>query len=374
MADTEQRPGIRLGSVAGTPVLMQRSWFVIVAVLTFVLGPQVRTYVPGIGTGAAYGVALAFSGLLLASVFLHEVAHALTAQAVGTPPTEIVLDLWGGHTAFSHEVPTPGRSILVAVVGPVTNGLIAVGALLAYRSTTQGSIAHVLLLLVWTTNGFVAVLNALPGLPLDGGRVLEGVVWALTRSRTTGTLVAGWAGRVVAVVVVLWLLGRPFVEGNRPGLVAVVWVLFVASMLWQSAGQAIRYAGWRRVAAFVSAGRLMTPAVPVPSSASVADARAAAMTSRGAPATVVVLDIYGRPAGVVDEAAFASVPPERAGLVPVSAVARTLPQVLLSPDLSGEDLVARLQQVPAGEYPVVDGDRVVGVLTWATVAAAVGGR
>ncbi len=374
MAETRERAGIRLGSVGGTPVVLQRTWFVIAGVLTFVLGPQVRSFVPGIGTGAAYVVALAFSALLLGSVFLHELAHALTAQAVGTPPTEIVLDLWGGHTGFSQEVPSPGRSILVAVVGPVTNGVIAVLALLAYRSTTEGSIAYVLTLLLWTSNGFVAVLNALPGLPLDGGRVLEGIVWAVTRSRTAGTLVAGWTGRVVALVVVYWLLVRPFLAGQPPGLVSVVWVLVVAGMLWQSAGQAIRYAGWRRVAAFVSAGRLMTPAVTVASSASVADARAVAVSAGGGPTVVVVLDIYGRPAGLVDEAAFSSVPAERADLVPVSAVARTLPQVLVDPELAGEDLVARLQAAPAGEYPVVDGDRVVGVLSWATVAAAVAGR
>jgi Zn-dependent protease len=376
MADTQERSGIRLGSVVGVPVILQRSWFVVAGVLMLLVGPQVTSFVPSVQGAAAYAVALAFAGLLLASVFLHELAHALVARAVGTPPTDIVLDLWGGHTAFAREVPTAGRSILVAAVGPLTNGLIAALAFLALGSVRPGGVAEVLALLLAWSNGFVAVLNALPGLPLDGGRVLEGVVWAATGARTTGTSVAGWCGRIVAVGVVGWLVGLPLVRGQRPGVVTVVWVLAVAWMLWQGASQAIRYAGWLRIAASVNAGRLMTPAVTVPSTATVADARAASHTQpadRPVPC-VVVLDIYGRPAGVLDDAAFGSVPPQRADLVGVGAVARTLPQVQLRPDLSGEELVARLRADPSGEYVVVDGGRVVGVLSWSAVAAAVAAR
>jgi hypothetical protein len=76
-------------------------------------------------------------------------------------------------------------------------------------------------------------------------------------------------------------------------------------------------------------------------------------------------------AGVLDDEALGSVPPQRAGLVGVSAVARPLPAVMLDPGLAGEELVARLQATPAGEYPVADGSRVVGVLSWRVVAAAV---
>lgn len=373
----ERTSGFPLGRVAGTPVVLRRSWFVIAVVVAFLLGPTVVDLVPGIGVSAAYLVALGFAGLLLASVFLHEVAHALAARSVGIPPTEIVLDLWGGHTAFDREAPTPGRSVYVAAVGPLTNGLIAVASFGLWRTTSEGSVAYVVTLLLASSNGLVAVLNALPGLPLDGGRVLEGLVWALTRSRTTGTLVAAWAGRLVAVGIVTWFLVLPLLRGQRPGIVTAVWVAAIAWMLWQQASAAVRYAGWQRVAARVSAGRLMAPAVAVPAEATVADAVSAAVAggaTLGRPVTVVVVDGSARPVAVVDEAALRAVPPDRTAWTPVAAVARALPPTVLAADVAGDQLVAALQAAGAAEYAVVDGGRVVGVLSRQAVAAAVAGR
>lgn len=375
----EHARSIRLGSVAGTPVYLKRSWFLIAAVVAFLVGPVVRSQVPGIGTSSAYLVALGFALLLLGSVFLHELAHAVTARSVGVPPTDIVLDLWGGHTAFEREMPGPWRSVAVAVAGPATNGVIAVLAGLVWGSTDRGSVAWVVGYMLTTSNGLVAVLNALPGLPLDGGRVLEGVVWGLTGSRTRGTLVAGRAGQVVAVGVVAWFVARPVLQGYSLSPVSAVWSLAIAWMLWQGATGAVRYARFRRAAQTVVAGRLMRPAVAVSGVASVSDVRAllhAHQPHPGAtgpvppPPLVVVLDGFGRPAGVVDEAALAAVPPERSGLVAVGSVARALPAVTLPSGLGGEELVGALQASPAAQHAVVDADRVVGVLDTGTVAEA----
>jgi Zn-dependent protease len=385
MAQTQAPPehagSFRLGSVAGTPVYLRRSWFFIAVVIAFVVGPQVASFVDGIASSAAYLVGLGFAALLLGSVFLHELAHAVAARAVGTPPTDIVLDLWGGHTAFSEEIRTPGRSILVAAVGPLTNGLLAVVCGVLATVATDGGVVRGVLLMLAYTNGFVAVLNALPGLPLDGGRVLEGVVWAVSRSRTTGTVAAGRIGQAVAVAVVAWFVVRPFALGYQPGVITIVWSLAIGWMLWRGATGSIRYARFRRAAEDVSVGRLMRPAVTVSGAASVADARAAVHAVRPYPPVtgvvppeplVVVLDGYGNPVGIVDETAAAAVPPERAGLVQVASVGRGLPPLVLSPQLTGEDLLSRLRETPAAEYAVVDGGRVVGVLDWRTVAAVVG--
>lgn len=374
----EQESGFRLGTVGGTPVVLRRSWFLIAVVLAFLVGPTILARVPDIGTTAAYLAALGFAGLLLGSVFLHELAHAVAARAVGTPPTVIVLDLWGGHTAFDREAPTAGRSVLVAGVGPLTNGLIAVLAFLAYRALPEGTLLAVLALLVTWSNGFVAVLNALPGLPLDGGRVLEGLIWAVSGRRSTGTLVAGWIGRAVALGVVLVFVVLPFLQGNGVGVITAVWVAAIAWMLWQGASQAIRYAGWQRIASSVTAGRLMVRAVAVPTSATAADAQAAWAGAQGpapdTPVAVVVVDEAGRPVAVLDGPALRSVPPERAPFTGVGAVARPLPSEVLAPHLAGDDLVARIQALGAPEYAVVDGGRVVGVLHWQAVAQAVAGR
>ena len=45
------------------------------------------------------------------------------------------------------------------------------------------------------TNLLVGVINLVPGLPLDGGRVLKAAVWQVTGDTHRGTIVAAWGGR-----------------------------------------------------------------------------------------------------------------------------------------------------------------------------------
>lgn len=361
--------GLRVGTVLGAPVVVMPSWFVIAALVTLLYTPQVQGRFPSLGSAAvlvAFGSAL----LLLLSVFLHEVAHAVAARAVGTAPTLIALDLWGGHTAFSEELPTPGRSAFVSLVGPATNGLIAVLAGVAGGFVDPDGIAAAMLLGLQFTNAFVAVFNALPGLPLDGGRALEALIWKITGQRSTGTLAAGWIGRGVAALLVLWVL-RGLLTGGPTDLTSTLWLLLVAGLLWQGATQAIRLARWRRRAPTVTVAGLLRPAVVVPATTSLSQVASAAV--QAGVADVVLLGPDGRPVAVLDRAAAESVPPQRAGVVAAAAVSRALaPEAVLAVDLAGDDLIGRLRAAPHPEYAVVDGaGAVVGLLSWDAVAASV---
>jgi len=363
-------PGIRLGAVAGVPVYLRPSWFFIALLVTALFAPNVQNVVPEVGESFSYLIASGFALLLLFSVFVHEVAHAAAARATGTPATHIVLDLWGGHTAFENESAGPWRSIVVAAVGPLSNAALAIAAGVAIAVSDADGVAYLLLQATSLSNIIVAVFNALPGLPLDGGRVLEGLVWRITGDRNTGMLAAGWSGRLVVVGIAIWLV-LPWLRGGERSFVTLAWMLLVAALLWQGAGQAIALARWRRRSVLARARDLLRPAVAVPSTATVAGARSAAA---GANATAaVVLDVYGRPAGIVDEAAVATVPPDRAGDVSASAVSQALTTgAVVDAGLEGEDLLARMQANPAPRYVVVDGGGVVGILEWKDVARFVG--
>lgn len=359
-----------MGSVGGVPVYLKSSWFVVALIVTVLFAPTASTRMPDRSAAAAYVVAMLFALLLLLSVFIHELAHAAAARAAGTPVSHIVLDIWGGHTAFSQESSGPWRSIAIAAVGPLSNGAIAVVGYVIAEQAGNG-VTGLLLTATWFSNAIVAGFNALPGLPLDGGRVLEGLVWSLTGDRPTGTLTAGWFGRAVAAGVALWVVLPWFAGGDRP-LTTVIWVLLIAGLIWQGAGQAIALGRWGRRAGRASAQALLHPAVAVPSTATVAAARAA--TGRdpgeGDATAVVVLDVYGRPAAIVDEQAAAQVPPERLDAVPASAVAHALPSgAVVDAELAGPALLERMQGSPASRYAVVDGSgAVIGVLDWDDVA------
>lgn len=386
--------GFVIGRVAGAPVIVTRSWFLAALVLTLLFAPAVEARAPGIGAGA-YLVAFVFVLLLFGSVFLHEAAHALAARARGQNVTELAVTLWGGHTAYTGGLGRPLDGFLVAVVGPLTNLALAAGFLFAYQASSamggyqaaslmdllQGSqvmdVPTLLLYAGMTSNAFVGGFNLLPGLPLDGGQILESVVWAATGKRTTGTVVAGWAGRVVAVGVLLWTLVVPYLQGATPDITRVLLSALIGAFLWAGAGAAISNGRRREAVDGLTAGGLAGPAVLVRLGSTVADAldARAAAAGGGTPSHhVVVVGHGGVPIAVIDGGAVTAVPESARGLTLVDAVAVPfVPGSAVPPALSGTDLLTQLAQRSGGArlVPVVDDGRVTGVLDLADVARAI---
>ncbi|PPK94669.1 Zn-dependent protease [Kineococcus xinjiangensis] len=373
-----RRAGLLLGRPFGVPLMLSTSWLLFAAVITAVFGPRLSERIPGAG---AYGVAFGYAVLLLLSVLAHEAAHAATARAVGMRVTGITLDVWGGHTTFADEAPSPGRSFLVAVTGPLANGLVALAAWGVLLAAELPPIAGLLVQALLVSNVLVAVFNLLPGLPLDGGHLLEALVWRLSGERTTGTAAAGWGGRVVAVLVLVAALGWPLLSGAEPSLLAVVWAALVSALLWQGAGQALRHARVRRRLPTLTAGALQRPAIAVPAGATVADvvARARARVDAGVDGQrleVVLVTDDGVPVAVVDTAALQRVPEARRGGLTAGATARALgPRPVLRADLAGMALLDAVTHHGLGEHVVVDaGGTVVGLLRGGDVVRAVTGR
>ena len=166
---------VRLGTIAGAPVRLSWSWLLIAAVITLAFGPQIQRALPSLG-GGAYAVALGYAVLLALSVLAHEAAHALTGRAFGQRTEEIALTLWGGHTQFRSPSARPLDTVLTAMAGPAANLVLAGLAHLAARAVPGPSVPALLLEVTVWANLLLAAFNALPGTPLDGGRMVESYV------------------------------------------------------------------------------------------------------------------------------------------------------------------------------------------------------
>jgi Zn-dependent protease/CBS domain-containing protein len=354
-------PGtLRIGAIGGIDVLVRSSWLVVAALIAVSLAPAVDQVAPDLG-GWKYLAGLAFAVLLYLSVLLHEASHALMAQRFGLPVRSITLHFLGGVTEIDGEPDTPGREFAVSVVGPLTS--IAVGlavvplVLLAPNDTLLDLAAKGLVF----ANLVVGVLNLVPGLPLDGGRVLRALVWKATGNPHLGTIVAGWGGRVAAVLV----LAYPFLVrllGATPAVSDYLVAFVIAAFLWSGASAAITSARVRRRLPDLRARTLARRTLAVSHDLPLGEAVRMAQEEHAG--GIVVLDTGGRPYAVVNETAVIATPEDRRPWMPVSSVARTLePGLSFSADLAGEPLLLAMQRSPASEYLLLERDGTIfGVL------------
>jgi Zn-dependent protease/CBS domain-containing protein len=364
-----RRPGtIRIGTIAGSDVLVTSSWFVVAALLAVVMAPRIDAVQPGLGAWK-YLAGFLFAVLLYLSVLLHEISHAVMARRYGFPVSSITLHFLGGMTAIEGEARRPREEFMIAVVGPLTSIGVGVAAAALWFVTPDGLLRLAVEALAGA-NLLVGVLNLVPGLPLDGGRVLKSAVWRLTGSPHRGTVAAAWGGRVTALLALCWPVFMELVLGLRPDVIDFVLAFVVGLFLWTGATAALTSARLRsRLPRLVARG-LARRTLTVPEDLPLAEAvRRAREAQAGG---IVTVTAAGRPVGVVNEASLAATPEERRPWVAVSTVARTLEEGLSLPaTIHGEELVTAIGRHPATEYLLIEDDgSLYGVLVTADVEKA----
>lgn len=353
------RPGgILMGRPFGVPIYVTPSWFVIAALITWVFGSQLATVLPELGR-ARYLVSLSFAIAFYGSVLVHELAHTLVALRYRLGVRRIQLQFFGGVSEIEKEAETPAREFWLAFVGPLLS--LALGGVfyLALFAVEPGTVPSVLLAGLMVSNLVVAAFNLLPGLPLDGGRMLRAVVWGITGRPMAGTVAAAWVGRALALAV---LFGLPMVAASRgvdrtatDSLIDGALSAVLAVIIWNGATTAVRNARLKEALPGLRVGELARRAVEVAADTPLGEAlRRAREAEAGA---VVVVDGRGEPTALVKEAAVRAVPEHRRPWVAVGPLARALePGLCLSLELSGEELLAALRRTPASEYLVVRPD------------------
>lgn len=362
-----------MGRFFGVPIYVAPSWFLVAALITWVFGGQLDTVLPELGR-VRYLVSLFFAVAFYASVLVHELAHTVAALRFKLPVRRIQLQFFGGVSEIEKESETPGREFVLAFVGPLLSLVLAAVFYGVMQLVRDGTVPGVLLAGLMVSNLIVAAFNFLPGLPLDGGRMLRAVVWKITGKPMTGTVAAAWVGRVLALVV---LIGLPLLSyrggvdgGGADSLTDALLAAILAAIIWTGAGNSLRMARLRERLPDLRARTLTRRAVPVTSDTPLSEALRRA-NEAGARALVVV-DGQGAPTALVREAAIVTVPEHRRPWVAVSGLAQDLkPGMRVSAELAGEDLLDTLRQTPASEYLVVEPTgEIYGVLSTSDVEHA----
>ncbi|HZS47680.1 MAG TPA: site-2 protease family protein [Blastocatellia bacterium] len=195
--------GIKLGKLFGIELRLNFSWFVFFLWVTFALGQEFAQQNTAWSPTTVYGIAAVTSILFFGSVLLHELSHSLVAKAYKLPVQSITLHLFGGVSQMDREPARAREELFIAGAGPLMSivlGIIFGGIYLATKSisvlsTPAGWLAFI--------NIFLAVLNLVPGFPLDGGRILRAALWGFTKDFRRSTKIAARAGQAIAGLLIM---------------------------------------------------------------------------------------------------------------------------------------------------------------------------
>ncbi|HTW03660.1 MAG TPA: site-2 protease family protein [Streptosporangiaceae bacterium] len=358
-ARREGRYGIVIARPFGVPVYISPYWFLVAAlVVVFYAGSLPDSIHP---SAVRYAVAATFVVLLYASVLVHELSHCVVARAFGLTVRRILLWPLGGFSEIEQEPQTPAREFAVSAVGPVTSLALAGLGFAVITLVDLGGIPRELIDQLILANLVVGVFNLLPGLPLDGGRMLRAGVWQITKRPGQATIAAAWGGRVLAVLMVVVPVA---VLGSKLSLTNtwLLWLAFIAVFMWISSGQAIRAAKVRDRLPGLQARRLARRAIAIPGNVPLSEAIRQADEAQAR--ALVVIDHDSTPIAIVNETAVMATPPQRRPWIEVGSLARAIePGIVLSADLSGIDLIEAVQRAPATEYLLIEpSGQVFGVL------------
>jgi Zn-dependent protease len=197
----------KIVTVRGIPLYVSTSWFVIAALYVWLRYEDLTRLL--VEPAEAATIAVLAAVLFFGSVLLHEAAHAIMARSLDLPVSGITLVFWGGATETKASGKGPLGEFLVAFVGPATT-LVLAGAFWVGETLANGWVAATMGSLAWLSLVF-AGFNALPGFPLDGGRMLLATVWGITGNRRTAMRVAGYGGIAVGALiggVAVWLVAN----------------------------------------------------------------------------------------------------------------------------------------------------------------------
>jgi Zn-dependent protease/CBS domain-containing protein len=260
-------PGsIRVARFFGIDIRIHVSWilifFLVVLSLSETIYPE---QFPRWSRQRTFVVSAISAFLFFGSVLAHELAHSLVARRFRMSVSSITLFLLGGVANLTKEPPSARAEFFMAAAGPGTSiaiGLIGIGIAAVTPSgagvdptlETLGAIAGYL----GEINILVAIFNLIPGVPLDGGRVLRSIIWGLSRDRVLATRIAARGGQVVAGLMVV--LAAAFVVGplDQENWAQAFWYGLIAYFLYNAASATLQQERITSVVGTARVGQLMT--------------------------------------------------------------------------------------------------------------------
>ena len=349
----------RVGRVFGIDIKVDSSWIVIFVLFSWSLaGGYFPKSHPHWSFALNWVLGVVTSLFVFASVLVHELTHSLVAIKQGEKVQSITLFILGGVAQISQEPKEPLKEFRMAVVGPLSSFVLAGLFYVLSRewlplSEPLRASAHYLAVINLTLGAF----NLLPGFPMDGGRVFRSIVWKITGDLKKATRVASMAGDGIAYLLIFLGIVR-FLQGGLDGL----WFVLIGWFLHSAATRGYSQLMITEALKGMKARDLMntefeTVPAGLPVQSLVDDyilkkkERVFLVTVGGALKGIVCLeDVKGLPRDEWEQAPVSQIMTPKEDLRSVTL------------DADGLKVMASLTERDVHQVPVMDGDKVAGVI------------
>jgi Zn-dependent protease len=351
----------RLGKLFGIPININYTWFLIFILVVLSLAmSEFPSRVPDASRLGYWIAGILGSLLFFGSVLAHELAHSLVARARGVPVRDITLFIFGGVASIEQEMDKPEEELLMAGVGPATSlGLALLFAvpyliLLFLRANT----------LVREFFGYLAILNLslalfnlIPGLPLDGGRILRAVIWQVTQNYRRATQIAATVGRIVSFLLIGGGILLIF-TGNWGGL----WLALIGWFMDNAATQTYRHVLIQEALRGVTVADLMTPeCTRIPRGLSISDLVEGHIFPRGQRCFIVTDE--EKLQGLVTVHGVRNVERTRWPFTPVGEIMIPYSELILAhPEEDAWKVLQRMDEKNVNQMPVEEAGRLLGLI------------
>ncbi len=349
--------GMRLGRIFGIPIYIHTSWFIIFALITITVAEEFRAQHPHWTVAQHWGAGLITSFLFFGSVLFHELSHSVVAKHYKIPVDSITLFVFGGISRISRDPDSAGKEFNVAIAGPLSSFFLA-GCFWGIWKFLPGNqmVTAAAYWLFWI-NALLALFNLVPGFPLDGGRVLRGITWGITKNFEKATRIATASGKFFAYLIILWGIFDAF-TGNFFG---GIWLVFIGWFLLSAAQETYVQNTIRSALTGMSAKDIMNPEVPtVARDVSLEDyAHEVLKTGR----RFHIVTGMGEPVGLVTLHTVQKVPRDEWAGTSVQAVMHPVKEIhWASPDESALGVFERLMKENVSQMPVLSNGHIIGVI------------
>jgi Zn-dependent protease/CBS domain-containing protein len=356
------RTNFKLFRVFGIPVEVNVSWFIIFALVSWSLvSLYFPTNYPDLSVADHWIMGLVAALMLFASVVLHELGHSYVAKTHGVPIKRITLFMFGGVSQMSRESADPMTEIKIAIAGPAVSFVLMVVFFAVYflgSGSLPGGSGPVLKYLAYV-NGILGAFNLIPGFPLDGGRLLRAAIWKATGELKRSTYIASRVGGFVGIA----FIAIGFLSVFRGGFIFGLWMVLIGFFLRQAAGASYVQVVINQALKGVKTEDVMKPdPVTVTGDLNIQD----------------LVDRYffkyhfdcfpvtdgGEYRGLVTRNDLKDLDRDKWSTTTVADVMQTdVESLMASPRDEVSEVLKRVVRDKCGKLPVVEGGRVVGIIT-----------